>query len=189
MPGTVLHLLRHGETVLPGRMTGRTDTMPTAEGIARCVVQADGLSFERIVSSDLVRARAAAEAIGKAHSRIVEVDPRWRELDFGEWDGKPADAVDPDALGRFWSDPDSCPPPRGECWSALAARVGEALDALDERPTLVVAHGGAMRAALSVLLGFAQPQLWAFALPCAARLSLEIWPGPAPRAQITGLAA
>jgi len=54
-------------------------------------------------------------------------------------------------------------------------------------PTLVVAHGGAMRAALALLCGFTQSQLWAFDLPYGALLSLRAWPGPPRSAQIMGL--
>ena len=177
-----LHLLRHGAPVLPGRLMGRTDCAPTPEGIAACVAQAEDLGVERIVSSDLKRARAAAEAIGPA-----AIDPRWRELDFGDWDGLAPDQVDPAALARFWEDTDANPPPGGERWSALVARVSDAIDALAPVPTLVVSHGGAIRAALHLLCGFDQPRLWAFDLPYGVLVSLRVWPGDKPSAQIVGI--
>ena len=177
-----LHLLRHGAPVLPGRLMGRTDCAPTPDGIAACVAQAADLGVERVVSSDLQRARAAAEAIGP-----TTIDPRWRELDFGDWDGLAPDQVDSAALVRFWEDPDTCPPPSGERWSALVARVSDAIDALAPAPTLVVSHGGAMRAALHLLCGFDQPRLWAFDLPYGVLVSLRVWPGDKPSAQIVGI--
>ena len=115
------------------------------------------------------------------------IDPRWRELDFGDWDGKAASAIDRDAFGRFWDDPDANPPAGGERWSALTARVSVAIGDLAPVPTLIVTHGGAMRAALHALCGFDQRQLWAFDLPYAALLSLRLWPGEPPGAQIAGL--
>ena len=51
----------------------------------------------------------------------------------------------------------------------------------------VVAHGGSMRAALHGLCGFDQRQLWAFELPYAALLSLRVWLGEHPSAQLAGL--
>ena len=177
-----LHLLRHGAPVLPGRLMGRTDCAPTPDGIAACVAQAADLGVERVVSSDLQRARAAAEAIGP-----TTIDPRWRELDFGDWDGLAPDQVDSAALVRFWENPDTCPPPNGEHWSALVARVSDAIDALPPVPTLVVSHGGAMRAALHLLCGFDQPRLWAFDLPYGVLVSLRVWPGDKPSAQIVGI--
>lgn len=187
MNGFALHLLRHGAPETPGLLMGRTDGVPTPGGIAACVAQARGLAVEAIVSSDLARARTAAEAIGAAAGLPVTIDRRWRELDFGDWDGLAASAIDPDMLAHFWDDPDAHAPPNGETWSALVARVAAALADLAPRPTLVVAHGGAMRAALAHLCGFAQPQLWAVDLPYAARLSLEVWPGVPAAARITAL--
>ncbi len=188
MTGFPLHLLRHGAPETPGLLMGRTDDAPTAGGIAACLTQAAGLGVERILASDLRRSRAAGEAICARLGLPLKIDPRWRELDFGEWDGLASSDVDRDALGRFWDDPDASPPPGGERWSALVARVSAAMADLAPVPTLVVAHGGSMRAALHALCGFEQRQLWAFDLPYAARLSLRVWPGEPTGAQIIGLA-
>lgn len=187
MTSFALHLLRHGEPELVGRMLGRTDCAATATGIAACVEQVSTLDVEAIVSSDRVRARASAEAIGRTLGLPLVIDRRWREIDFGDWDGLLSTEIDAEALGRFWTDPDAHAPPGGERWSALLARVGEAISALPARPTLIVTHGGAMRAALAHLCGFEQHQLWAFELPCAALLSLRVWPGEPRSTQIAGL--
>ena len=182
----VLHLLRHGEVELAGRMLGRTDSPATAAGIASCVEQAADLGVVRIISSDLMRATACADAIA-AGKCIVSRDSRWRELEFGAWDGLAAADIDAAALARFWDDPDAHPPPGGERWSMLVSRVAAAVANLPPEPTLVVTHGGAIRAALATLCGFSLSQLWAFDLPCASLLSLSVWPGLRPSAQITGL--
>lgn len=191
MTGFALHLMRHGEPEGAGRLIGRTDAAPTAAGIAACVERARDLAVEALVSSDLSRARLAAEAIGAVSGPAPAVDPRWRELDFGAWDGlAPAD-VDAAALARFWDDPDAHAPPGGESWSAILRRVSRAIDDLAARPTLVVTHAGAMRAALAVLCGFDLRQTWAIDLPYAGLLSLRVWPGEGAErrstAQITAL--
>jgi alpha-ribazole phosphatase len=183
----VLHLLRHGEPEIAGRMMGRTDVAPTRPGIQACVDQIGDLGTEAIVSSDLGRARLAGEAIGRALGLPLAIDPRWRELDFGDWDGRAASEIDQVALGAFWSDPDVNPPPAGERWSSLIARVAAAIGDVRPCTTLVVTHGGAMRAALAHLCGFEQRQLWAFELPYAAMLSLKVWPGEPRSAQIAAL--
>ena len=187
MSGFTLHLLRHGAPETPGLLIGRTDGEPTREGIAACMAQAEDLGIEQLITSDLRRCHAAGKAIGAALDKPLIIDPRWRELDFGDWDGSAASAIDRDALGLFWKDPDAHPPPGGERWSALAARVSAAIGDLAPVPTLVVTHGGAMRAALHSLCGFDQRQLWAFDLPYAALLSLRVWPSNKPTAQISGL--
>lgn len=187
MTGFTLHLLRHGEPETPGLFMGRTDGAPTAEGIDACVRQSEGIAFERLITSDLQRCARAAEAIGKTRNLEPASDARWRELDFGAWEGQAASTVDADALARFWADPDANPPPGGERWSSLVSRVSGAIGALAPIETLVVTHGGAMRAALHHLCGFNQRQLWGFDLPYAARLSFRIWRGEAPDAQIIEL--
>lgn len=183
-----LHLMRHGAPVQPGLLLGRTDAAPTAAGVAACLARGRALPVAAVVHSGLRRAAEPARALAAARGCPATPDPRWRELDFGRWDGCPPDAAPADALARFRDDPDACPPPEGERWSALVARVRAALVALPPRPTLVVTHGGAMRAALAALFGFSPAQLWAFDLPYAALLSLRLWPGPdGPGAMITGL--
>lgn len=187
MSGRLLHLLRHGAPETPGLLMGRTDGVPTQAGIDACVDQVDGLNIDAIVTSHLLRTRQAADAIGRTRALPVSIDRRWRELDFGDWDGLPPSAIDPTAMSRFWDDPDTNPPPGGERWFALVDRVAAAIGVLDAPATLVVTHGGAIRAALAHLCGFAQPQLWAFDLPYGALLTLKLWPGPRPSAQIVGL--
>jgi len=178
-----LYLLRHGEPELAGRMLGRTDSPVTAAGLAACIARAGDLTVTRRIASDLMRARRCAEALGP-----TEIDPRWRELDFGDWDGRSAGEIDAAALSAFWHDPDAAPPPGGERWSDLVARVGAAIADLRPEPTLVVTHGGAMRATLHILCGFDRRAVWAFALPYASLVTLEIWDGEPRSAQVTELA-
>jgi len=172
----LLHLLRHGAPELTGRMLGRTDSPVTAEGMAACLARVKPLNFKQIVCSDLMRSQAIADAIGRERGLAPTTDARWRELDFGDWDGLAAAEIDAMALRRFWDDPDGAPPPRGERWSDLVARTTDAIEDLTPVTSLIVTHGGAMRAALKSLCGFGFRELWAFDLPYAALITLRIWP-------------
>lgn len=183
---TIIHLMRHGTPVLSGCFLGHTDCAVTAEGIDACRAAAEGLRFGGLVASDLQRAARSAAAIADDRGIVAQMDSRWRELDFGDWDGRRAAGIDAAALGRFWADPDLDPPPHGERWSALTMRIGTALAAIDT-DTLVVTHAGAMRAALAVACGFGRDQAWAFDLPYACVLSLKLWRGAASGAQIVAL--
>lgn len=188
MAGQLLHLMRHGAPAVTGRFLGHQDWPATDDGVAACVVRAESLDVATIISSDLLRARQGAEAIATPRGIVPQVDPRWRELDFGAWDGADPATLDAGPLADFYADPDACPPPDGERWSALTGRVDGGIAALPAEPALVVTHGGAMRAALALLCGFDQRQLWAFELPYAACLTLRLWPGERRWAQIVGLA-
>lgn len=191
MTSLALYLLRHGEPEGAGRLIGRSDAAPTLSGIAACVSQAQDLEAEVLIASNLSRARLAGEAIGEETGLPLSIDPRWRELDFGAWDGLAPAEIDSAALTRFWDDPDGHAPPGGERWSELVQRVTAALGELAARPTLIVTHAGAMRAALSTLCGFDKRQTWALDLPYNCLLSLRVWPGAGsgqkPTAQVAGL--
>ena len=183
----LVHLMRHGTPAVEGLLLGRTDAPVTDMGVAACTRRAAGIDVRHVVASDLQRARRCASAIAAPLGLAVMVDPRWRELDFGDWDGCAPASIDPAALGNFYDDPETAAPPRGERWSALCARVADAVAALPDEPALVVTHGGAMRAVLANACGFDRRQVWAFDLPYAAMLSLRIWSGPQPTVQIVGL--
>lgn len=187
MSSFALHLLRHGEPEGAGALIGRTDAAPMVAGIAACAAQVRDLVPEVLIASDLSRARLAGEAISAATGTALAIDPRWRELDFGAWDGMAPADVGSAALARFWDDPDGHAPPGGECWSALVHRVAAAIADLAPRATLIVTHAGAMRAAVAVLCGFGLRQAWALDLPYSGLLSLRVWPGEVPAAQITSL--
>ncbi|MFC0685112.1 histidine phosphatase family protein [Novosphingobium clariflavum] len=189
MNGILVHLMRHGAPREPGLMLGHRDDPPTPTGVARCMLRAEHLAFAQVLSSDLARAKVPARQIAHARGATHRADRRWRELDFGDWDGLSPHDLDPSLQAAFWDDPDLCAPPRGERWSQLCLRVNEALCGIS-RDTLVVTHGGAMRAALAVLFGFDHRQIWAFEFAYCAVLSLRLWPdgeGRISAAQIVAL--
>ncbi len=101
---------------------------------------------ERVVCSDLGRARRTAELLGL---QPAAYDPAWREIDVGEWGGRSAAEVDAegDTLTNWRGGPRTAP--SGETWAAFAARVSGAADALIAAggSWLVVTHGGCIRAA------------------------------------------
>ncbi|MBH0114118.1 histidine phosphatase family protein [Novosphingobium sp. YJ-S2-02] len=186
MSGRLVHLLRHGAPQVSGLLLGHTD-MPLARGdwgeMPRSFHE---LALASLASSDLQRCRVAAEAIARSTGLSLSIDPQWRELDFGEWDGVAPGSIDPALLDRFWADPEDNPPPGGERWSQLCERVSRALSPLGDR-SLVVTHGGAMRAALALVTGLDHRQVWALDLPYGALLSLRIWESGGWSGQVVGL--
>jgi alpha-ribazole phosphatase len=102
----------------------------------------------RIISSDLQRASATADAISKGRTRLPH-DANLREFDFGDWDGlhfKEVAARDPDLSRRFWEEPGDLAAPGGESWNAVVKRVGAAVDDLCQQyqgtDLVLVAHIG-----------------------------------------------
>ena len=123
MSAFFIHLLRHGAPQTPGLLLGHADAPASSAGIAACVEQVADLPFQGIVASDLQRSATAAAVIGERRGMTAMLDPRWRELDFGAWDGLAPAEIDNRAMGAFWDDPDANPPPEGERWSSLVART------------------------------------------------------------------
>jgi glucosyl-3-phosphoglycerate phosphatase len=154
-----LVLVRHGEStwnaveLLQGQLdpplseAGRVQSRGLGE-----LVGGLGLPPERVVCSDLGRARETAELIGVAPGRF---DPAWREIDVGEWGERPAAEVDAegDELPNWRGGPRTAP--HGEPWPTFAARVAGAVDALAALggDWLVICHGGCIRAACAHLTG------------------------------------
>ena len=186
MSGFLLHLLRHGPPLRTGLLLGCTDEPPLDAACPKLLDRVNALAVERIVTSDLKRASVSAEILAEARGLPLSVDPRWRELHFGVWDGLAPATLPREALERFWADPDACPPPGGERWSDLRSRVSDAIGGISVH-TLVFTHAGAMRAALSVLTGLDHRGVWALDLPYGALLTLRIWPGDPLSAQVVGL--
>ena len=146
-------LLRHAATVAPQVCQGvRHDTPLSEEGKRQVEEAATRLGgFDRCVVSPLGRARAtAAVAFGGA----TEVDPRWRERDFGAWEGRDwADVIGevPSEARRDVVAYLAVTPEGAEPWASVTRRVGEALDELGQAAgtSLVVTHGGPVRAAVA----------------------------------------
>lgn len=186
MSGFELHLMRHGAPVERGLLLGHTD-MPTSDaGCSACFERGRSLQVKAIISSDLQRAQRPAELIAAWQDLPSRCDARWRELDFGDWDGAAPAGLPQADLAAFWDDPDGFAPPGGETWVTMRNRVSAALEEIDQS-TLVVAHAGSIRAALSLLLCWDYRQSWSLALPHAALVSLTVWPGDKRAAEITGL--
>jgi broad specificity phosphatase PhoE len=103
-----------------------------------------------LVSSDLSRASATADAIAAGRQRLPH-DPALREFHFGDWDGLEWPEVSArwhDLSRAYWETPGDVAAPNGESWHTAAARVSAAADALvvghAGRHIVAVAHFGAI---------------------------------------------
>jgi broad specificity phosphatase PhoE len=113
-----------------------------------------------LVSSDLVRARATADAVtGPAHRRLPH-DPHLREMHFGVWDGMHFEEVserDPVLSRAFWEKPGDIAAPGGESWNAVSHRVETAVRRISARHPgqhiIAVAHFGGILTQLQRALG------------------------------------
>lgn len=152
-----LLLVRHGETAWNAarKLQGQADISLSERG-ARQVAGLQGIvrAFAPIhtVASDLRRTLESAAALGYTPER----DPRWREADLGAWTGESIDALrerTPEAY-RAWRE-GTLTPAGAEAFETLSARVlGATCELLGRgETTLVVTHGGPIRAVCAHWLG------------------------------------
>jgi ribonuclease H / adenosylcobalamin/alpha-ribazole phosphatase len=112
--------------------------------------------FDFAVASDLQRAHDTARAI--VGERIpVMLDARWREFDFGAWEGLTWDEIAerwPESAVDTPYSAASYHPQGGESFDDVCARVADALNDLragQHHNVLVVTHAGPLHAMLRVL--------------------------------------
>ncbi len=146
-----------------GRFQGRSDVALDETGLAQARALGRALRGERFgfaVAS--VRAQTTAELVlaGRPDDVPLEIEPRWREFDFGAWEGLtwteivarfPEAEERPNAGGRFVA-----PTGGSESFDDLVGRVAEALSTLRAREVdraLVVTHAGPLHALLRLAYG------------------------------------
>ncbi|TBN55302.1 histidine phosphatase family protein [Hansschlegelia quercus] len=160
-----LILVRHGETDwnVEGRLQGRRDVplnprgRDQARAVGRLLAGAvPDLSKRPFFVSPLTRATDTARLLREAAGLdpdLFVTEERLAELGFGAWEGstmreirerEPAEARRRDAAR--WTHR----PPGGESYEDVESRLATFFAALD-RPSVIVAHGGVIRAALALL--------------------------------------
>jgi alpha-ribazole phosphatase len=166
-----IYLIRHTRTAAEtGLCYGRTDVALSSgfgEDLAmlrqKLPASTGGCA---VFSSPLTRCMQLAEIL----SPNVTPDDRLLELNFGQWEGRRFDEIDPDLLSRWTGNFVEAAPPGGESFTDLVERVGDFWQDLVQRPheqVLVVTHAGAIRALLARVLE----------LPLANAFQLRVDPG------------
>lgn len=145
-----LFLIRHPPpAVAAGICYGATDLPladdPTGHAAALAPLLPPAIP---LFSSPMTRCRLLAERL---HPQPV-FDARLRELDFGEWEMRPWEALDRGLLEAWAANPLRFRPPGGEAVADLVARVRGFLAAAPEE-AIIVAHAGVLKACVGALAG------------------------------------
>lgn len=156
-PATRLMVIRHGESEWNalGRWQGQADPELSARGeeqAAQAAAALAGVPIDRVVSSDLSRARRTAAIVaGRLGVTAIGVDAGLREVDVGEWGGLTRPEIEArwPRLLAAWSEGRLEATPGGETLTALRARVTSAVSRIVEAggaTILVVSHRRAISA-------------------------------------------
>jgi probable phosphoglycerate mutase len=159
----LLHLLRHGEhgllgRVLAGRMPGVGLTELGRAEIAAVAERLAGDEIAGLYASPLQRTRESAEILSERLGLPIEFRDDLIELDFGEWTGATFDAIRADPRWISWSQHRSLARiPGGESMREVQHRAVEAVIEIGDRhrdaAAVIVSHGDVIRSALVFALG------------------------------------
>ena len=163
-----LLLVRHGETDhnAGGVWQGQLDTPLSDVGVEQARAAGRAIAAYRptkVVASDLSRAAVTAQHVAEEAGVEVTLDPRWREIHVGQWQGLHTSEVRAQ-YADLLVEMDLADVRRGVDGETLAevgrragASLRELLDGLAEGEcVVVVAHGVSTRAAVADLLGIDQ---------------------------------
>jgi len=171
-----LHLVRHGHTLWhdTGGVAGRTDIALSDAGRQAVDALRDSLPMLASATGDSAAwwcsplQRTVETATRLCDPAPLTRDARLVELDFGDWEGSTWEAVHRDhgellaAWGEDWV---SGAPPNGESFADQLERCAHWLGDARHGSTdtvVAVAHGGTIKAMLSLLLGHQPRQAMRF---------------------------
>lgn len=181
----LLTLVRHGQTAANAQnlLQGHVNHPLDEVGLAQVSLLGGALQkiapVSRVVASPLQRAQQTAQAITQGLSQHIEVetDPRWIELNYGDFDGQPVSSVSPEQWAT-WRTDEHFRPPHGETLAELSVRVHEAIDALladsVSAHIVVVSHVSPIKAAVAWALGVGVEVSWRTALDRASMTTVRL---------------
>jgi alpha-ribazole phosphatase len=125
---TLVDLLRHGEPEGGRAYRGNSIDDPLTEKgwfqMRSAVRGFDG--WETVATSPLQRCRSFADELGHETDSEVVIEQDFREVGFGEWEGKTPDEIiarNPEEYEAFYKDPANCRPVGAEPLEAFTDRV------------------------------------------------------------------
>jgi broad specificity phosphatase PhoE len=156
-------LLRHAESTGNAEklLQGQMDYPLSERGRAQAAAlaqrwQAEGVAFDRVVASPLLRARETAEIILATLPAPLEFDPLWMERNNGKMAGLREEEVRALHKEEDFTTPYRAVGETGESEWELYLRAGQALVNLMHHPPgkyLIVSHGGTLNMTLYAILG------------------------------------
>jgi len=160
----MIYLLRHGEIEDPTnrRYIGQTDCALSEKGRAQADFWKKWFQGQRLTSifcSDLKRSSETAAIISGDRQMEVRVDPKLREVNLGDWDGRSMRDIRtkfPKEWKKRGDAIDTFCPPKGESFTDLYRRVVPTFENIAQfasDPVLIVGHAGVNRMILCRVLG------------------------------------
>ena len=172
-----IYLIRHTQTATPkGLCYGQTDVdladsfSAESEKVRQKLPE---LKFDsRVFSSPLSRCAQLAECLAKE----IIFDDRLLEVNFGDWENQPFDALDSEFF-RHWTEHFvTVPPPNGESFTDLCHRAEQfwqAIINLNISQVFVITHAGIIRALLARILQLPPANAFQIRVDCGSVHKLQ----------------
>ena len=170
-----IHLLRHGETEMntKGTFCGFSDPPLSDQGrrqAGQIAGEIQSRPYTRIVVSPLKRAVETAEIATGMDRLSFELEPDFREMNFGAWEGltyQEIIASGGDYAVRWEEDNLNIPCLEGESMVTFHERVMKAYETLkatfrEEDRILIVSHAGVIRSLLTEWLHGSMAGYWRY---------------------------
>lgn len=180
---TTIDLLRHGVCGGRGKFQGSTDNALLPEGVQQMErALKHHKNWDVVVSSPLKRCHEFAKRICDQRNLRLQVDERWREMDFGQWEGEGIQTIFanfPEEIERFYSQPENFIPPDGESVLHVMERVvsafNELFDSHKGKNLLVIQHGGTTRVLLAHILNIPLSRATHIDVPYACLTRIRVY--------------
>lgn len=156
-PSMEIYLIRHTTPKIDkGICYGASDlavveSFPEEAVAIRKVLPAYHSSI-RVVSSPLIRCKQLADFLSDPDE--VEIEERFKEMNFGDWELKAWSSIDPKIMKKWFGNFVTIPCPNGESFQEVHDRTMATLQEVrqsEHQQVWIVAHSGIIRAILSNL--------------------------------------
>lgn len=164
MVETIIDFLRHGEVKGGDYFRGATDDPLTRLGWQQMQNTVVNQHWDQLICSPLSRCQAFSQQLYKLTEIPLTIDSNWQEINFGDWEGKAANQIDPLAITEFYQNPTSYTPPHGESFLEFQSRINQAwnniLSHYQGQHILVITHAGVIRCLFTLLLDLPNSKLF-----------------------------
>lgn len=172
---THVDLLRHGQVATQGLFCATAQEPLSTEGWNQLKQATQNGQWDVVITSPFRRCHDFAKTIKQRLGCEFVVEPRFQEMDFGDWMGQKQSWIwehDAEHLSKLWQQPRSFVAPNGESMENFSLRVHDAWSDLQtvyagER-VLVVTHAGVMRVLLGKTLDILYAKTLRFNIPHAS---------------------
>ena len=180
---TTIDLLRHGQVVTPNLFCAPSNEPLGNDGWKQLTLATRPGQWDLVISSPSRRCHDFARLLAQRLNCPFGVDPRFGEMDFGDWIGQPQTTIweeYPELMQQLWYQPRRFVAPNGEAMEDFIERVQQAWDELQTcyagQNILLLTHAGVIRVVLAKVLNILYQRSLRFEVGYAQLTRIRTYP-------------